>query len=83
MKLFRDKTIDILDSALAQIQLRELEARKSHEFRFADGLNSAWRVLVDTHAEYVNQKAKKNPIFRLGIWLGFKKARKAIREFDL
>ena len=83
MKLLRDKTIDVLDSALAEIQRRERNARKSHEFSFADGLNSAWRFLADIHAEYVNQKAKRNPIFRWRIWLGYKKASKAIREFDL
>ena len=83
MKLLRDKTIDVLDSALAEIQLREWEARKNHEFRFADGLNSAWRFLADMHAEYVNQKAKRNPIFRWRIWLVHKKASKAIREVEL
>ena len=83
MKLFRDKTIDVLDAALAEIQLREWEARKSHEFRFADGLNSAWRFLADMHAEYVNQKAKRNPIFRWGIRHGYKKATKAIRDIKL
>ena len=83
MKLLRDKTIDVLAAALAEIQLREWEARKSHEFRFADGLNSAWRFLADMHAEYVNRKAKRNPIFRWRIWLRYKKASKAIRDVEL
>lgn len=83
MKLLRDKTIGVLDSALAEIQLREWEARKSHEIRFADGLNSAWRFLADMRDEYVNQKAKRNPIFRWRIWLGYKKASKAIRKVEL
>lgn len=83
MKLLRDKTIDVLDSALAEIQRREWEARKSHEFRFADGLHSAWRILSDMRAEYVNQKAKRNPIFRWRIRYGYKKATKAIRDIKL
>lgn len=82
MKLLGDKTIGVLDSALAEIQRREWEARKIHEFSFADGLNSAWRFLADMHAEYVDQKAKRNPIFRWKIWRGYKKASKAIREFE-
>lgn len=82
MKLLRDKTIGVFDSALAEIQRREWEARKCHEFTFADGLHSAWRFLADMRDEYVNQKAKRNPIFRWRIWLGYKKACKAIREFE-
>lgn len=80
MKLLRDKTFDVLDAALAEIQLREWEASKSHEFRFADGLNCAWRFLANMQAEYVNQKAKRNPIFRWRICRGYKKASKAIRD---
>ncbi len=83
MKLLRDRTIAVLNSASAEIQRREWEARKNHEIRFADGLNSAWRFLADMHTEYVNQKAKRNPIFRWRIWLGYKKASKAIRDVEL
>lgn len=83
MKLLRDKTIDVLDSASAEIQHRELAARKHHDFDFAEGLHCAWEILVDMHAEYVNQKAKRNPIFRWRVWLGYKKASKAIREIEL
>lgn len=83
MKLLRDKTIGFLDSALAEIQLREWEARNCHEFIFADGLHSAWKFIADMRAEYVNQKAKRNPIFRWAIRRRYKSACKAIREIKL
>lgn len=83
MKLLRDKTIGVLDSALAEIKLREWEARKCHECIFADGLYSAWKFLADMRTEYVNQKAKRNPIFRWRIWREYKKASKAIRDVEL
>lgn len=82
MKQPNDKIMAILESASAEIQHREFAARKCHEFRFADGLHSALKILADMHAEYVNQKAKRNPIFRWKIWRGYKKASKAIREFE-
>lgn len=83
MKPFKDKIITILNSASAEIQDREFAARKRHEFQFAEGLHCAWKILVDMHAEYVNQKAKRNPIFRWRIWLRYKKASKAIRDIKL
>lgn len=83
MKPFKDKIITILNSASAEIQRRELAARKRNEFQFAEGLHCAWKILVDMYADYVNQKAKRNPIFRWRIWLGYKKARKAIRDMKM
>ena len=82
MKL-RDKTMAVLESALAEIQRREFVNRKNHEFQFADGLHSAWQVLTDVYSEYVEQKSKKNPIWRWRVQLGYKKASKAIRVTKL
>ena len=83
MKQPNDKIMAILESASAEIQHRELAARKCHEFQFADGLHLAWKILVDMYTDYVEQKAKKNPIWRWRVQCGYKKASKAIREIKL
>lgn len=78
-----DKTMAILDSAMAEIQKEEFRFRDGCRWQVADGLYAARNILSRVYADYVERKAKKNPIWRLRVRLGFNKARKEIRGIEL
>lgn len=78
-----DRTMAILESAMAEMQKEEFKFRKDCRWQVADGLWAARKILWKVYSDYVEQKSKKNPIWRLRVRLGFNKARKEIRGIEL
>ena len=78
-----DKTMAVLGSAMSEMQKEEFKFRDGCRWQVADGLYIARRILSKSYTDYVEQKSKKNPIWRLRVRLGFNKARKEIRGIEL